>query len=153
MRRNISLIIMSTVTLAVILVAIVTSGTTAQADPNTSSSPYMEVHFITDPNVLGRKPSAIALSVDGRRLLTGLRWIAWTSNSFNSVALAGGTEQVWQCPPNAQSCPIVGGIGGYVSYPVNIMLEWPDRVSRGFVFSALVISSPSLGTSVTTILG
>jgi hypothetical protein len=82
---------------------------------------------------------------DGRVFLANLHWLVWTSAGFNSVALATGTEERWQCP--TITCPISPSSGGYVSYPVNVVLEWPENTNRGYIFSEMVISSPSLGTS------
>lgn len=78
-------------------------------------------------------------------LLADLYWQQWTPEGSNSLALASGTEEQWQCP-KPSNCPVTAGNGGYVDYPVNIMLEWPDLTSRGYTFTTMVISSPTLGT-------
>ena len=136
--------------------ALSTAAPPALAATAVSPTPFMEGQFIANPAPLARKPTGYFFAGDGRTFLQNLRWFAWTSDRFNSVAVATGDEEEYECAPNATSCPIAGGggvdQGSYVSYPVNVLLEWPTLTSRGFVFTALVVSSPTLGTHVYDIL-
>ena len=138
------------------LTALFIAAPPALAATGPSPTPFMEWQFINNSALLARKPIGVVLAVDGRNLLRNLHWVAWTSDKFNSVAVATGDEEEYECAPNATGCPIAGGggvdQGSYVSYPVNVLLEWPTLTSRGFIFTALLVSSPTLGTHIYNIL-
>jgi hypothetical protein len=127
----------------------------SQAPASRSPDPYVQTDPYVNPHALGRRPPTIGLAADGRLGLINLHWLVWTSAGFNSVAFATGTEERWQCPTS--TCPLDPSAGGYVNYPVNVILEWPEGTflhqstngtysDPGFLFSELVVSSPSLGT-------
>ncbi len=141
---------------ALVLGLVTTSVADAsQASASRSPDPYVQTDPYVNAHVLGRRPTTIGLAAGGRVGLINLHWLVWTSAGFNSVAFATGIEEKWQCPTS--TCPLNPVAGGYVNYPVNVILEWPEGTflhqsqngtysDPGFLFSELVVSSPSLGT-------
>jgi hypothetical protein len=134
----------SPIAIAIALAILLAPVVKAQAAP--SLDPWVDVNQASpSPIHWQRGPSTIQLSTGARVLLTDLVWALWTPAGLTSVGVASGTEEKWQCP-NQSNCPMTGGSGGYVDYPVNVMLEWPDLTSQGYTFTTMVISSPTLGT-------
>ena len=131
------------IAIAIALAVLGASVVKAEAAPSLNT--WVDVNQASpSPIHWQRIPPSIELSANGRALLADLGWKVW-SDGPDSVAVASGIEERWQCP-NPNNCPMTGGSGGYVDYPVNVMLEWPALTSQGYAFTTMVISSPTLGT-------
>ena len=87
------------------LTALFSAAPPALAATTPSPTPFMEWQFINNSALLARKPSGVVLAVDGRNLLRNLHWVAWTSDKFNSVAVATGDEEEYECAPKCGQLP------------------------------------------------
>jgi hypothetical protein len=147
-RRGLSIAIAIAIASAMasgVLAAPVADAQAAPAAP--SANPFVDINQATSSPVRWeRSPVAIQLSADGRVQLADLEWKVWGYGGVDSLALATGTEEKWQCQ-DPSNCPMTTGSGSYVGYPVNVMLEWAALTSHGYTFTTMVISSPTLGTS------
>ncbi len=119
---------------------------TATAAPRISADPYMETNQGCKCQ-LGREPKSIGIG--SRVFIANVHWRAWTQDGFNSIAVATATYMQYVCAPLTPDCTLYSG-GGYVSSPVNIMMEWPLLQKVGYVFSEIVLSSASSGTHATS---
>jgi len=130
---------------AIALLALVTPTAvmSATAAPRISANPYMETNQGCMCQ-LGREPKRIG--VGSRVFIANVHWEAWTQAGFNSVAVATATYMQYVCAPSTPDCTLESG-GGYVSSPVNIMMEWPLLEKVGYVFTEMVLSSQSGGTT------
>ena len=133
---------------AIALLALVTPAAvmSATAAPRVSPDPYMETSQMCMCQ-LGRQPKNIGLG--SRAFIANVHWQAWTQAGFNSIAVATATYMQYVCAPSTPDCTLYSG-GGYVSSPVNIMMEWPILEKVGYVFSEIVLSSQSSGTTATS---
>jgi hypothetical protein len=130
---------------AIALSALVTPAAvmSAMASPRVSPDPYMETNQGCKCG-LGREPKSIGIG--SRVFIADVHWQAWTQAGFNSVAVATATYMQYVCAPSTPDCTLESG-GGYLSSPVNVMMEWPVLEKTGFVFTEIVLSSASEGTT------
>jgi hypothetical protein len=133
---------------AIALMALVSPAAvmSATAAPRVSPDPYMETDQMCMCG-LGREPKSIGIG--SRAFIANVHWQAWTQAGFDSVAVATATYMQYVCAPSTPDCTLYSG-GGYVSSPVNIMMEWPLLEKARYVFSEIVLSSQSSGTTASS---